>query len=199
MPPCKNDPSARYNGTEPSPKGLGKCAHAAPVGKPERGRDGALWMNTRDASGRLAWRRMAKCARKLEGTVTLRKRGPATRITWTVPAKTVLKASLNRTVVVKKIVVCMHRWDDGEADMCEMLVYIDQRASGGVRALSLYDNAVVERSLKAFLKSAGLQGTTHVRFSEHSLQSQDGPYMHFDVTSKLFESLQACAILAKAR
>ena len=28
MPICKNDPSRKYKGTEPSPKGLGWCAHA---------------------------------------------------------------------------------------------------------------------------------------------------------------------------
>ena len=33
MPKCKNDPSKSYKGTEPSPKGLGWCAHSESVGK----------------------------------------------------------------------------------------------------------------------------------------------------------------------
>ena len=28
MPKCKNDPNRNYKGDEPSPKGLGFCAHA---------------------------------------------------------------------------------------------------------------------------------------------------------------------------
>ena len=32
MPKCKNDPKKSYKGDEPSPKGLGYCAHAEKVG-----------------------------------------------------------------------------------------------------------------------------------------------------------------------
>ena len=32
MPKCKNDPTKSYKGDEPSPKGLGYCAHAEKVG-----------------------------------------------------------------------------------------------------------------------------------------------------------------------
>lgn len=32
MPNCKNDSKKSYKGTEPSPKGLGYCAHASKVG-----------------------------------------------------------------------------------------------------------------------------------------------------------------------
>ena len=32
MPICKNDPKKSYKGTEPSPKGLGFCAHAEKLG-----------------------------------------------------------------------------------------------------------------------------------------------------------------------
>ena len=28
MPSCKNDPTRKYKGTEPSPKGLGFCDHS---------------------------------------------------------------------------------------------------------------------------------------------------------------------------
>ena len=31
MPKCKNNPSRSYNGTEPSPKGLGYCAYIEKV------------------------------------------------------------------------------------------------------------------------------------------------------------------------
>jgi hypothetical protein len=44
MPPCKNDPKSSYKGDEPSPKGLGYCAHAEKVGTMKKGRDGNKWI-----------------------------------------------------------------------------------------------------------------------------------------------------------
>lgn len=44
MPPCKNDPKSSYKGDEPSPKGLGYCAHAEKVGTIKKGKDGLLWI-----------------------------------------------------------------------------------------------------------------------------------------------------------
>ena len=38
MPKCKNDPKRTYKGTEPSPKGLGHCAHTEKVEENERKR-----------------------------------------------------------------------------------------------------------------------------------------------------------------
>lgn len=43
MPKCKNDPSKSYTGNEPSPKGLGYCAHAMKIGQTKKGLDGKLW------------------------------------------------------------------------------------------------------------------------------------------------------------
>lgn len=40
---CKNDPTKKYNGTEPSPKGLGYCAHAEKINAKKKGKDGNLW------------------------------------------------------------------------------------------------------------------------------------------------------------
>ena len=44
MPKCKNDPKRSYKGTEPSPKGLGYCAHSEKVGEIKKGRDNNLWI-----------------------------------------------------------------------------------------------------------------------------------------------------------
>jgi hypothetical protein len=44
MPTCKNDPSKKYKGTEPSPKGLGWCAHAEKEDKVRKGKDGNQWI-----------------------------------------------------------------------------------------------------------------------------------------------------------
>jgi hypothetical protein len=54
---CKNDPSATFSGDEPSPKGLGYCAHAERLGAARKGRDGGAWIVAADKNGRLAWRR----------------------------------------------------------------------------------------------------------------------------------------------
>ena len=44
MPKCKNDPKRTYKGTEPSPKGLGYCAHSEKVGTKKKGKDGNQWI-----------------------------------------------------------------------------------------------------------------------------------------------------------
>jgi hypothetical protein len=44
MPKCKNDPQRTYKGTEPSPKGLGYCAHSEKVGQKRKGKDGYQWI-----------------------------------------------------------------------------------------------------------------------------------------------------------
>ena len=44
MPKCTNDSSRYYKGTEPSPKGLGFCAHACKLGQRKRGHDGNMWI-----------------------------------------------------------------------------------------------------------------------------------------------------------
>lgn len=44
MPICKNDPKSSYKGDEPSPKGLGYCAHSEKVGTIKKGRDNNKWI-----------------------------------------------------------------------------------------------------------------------------------------------------------
>ena len=44
MPTCKNDKTKKYIGTEPSPKGLGWCAHSEEEGKVRKGKDGNKWI-----------------------------------------------------------------------------------------------------------------------------------------------------------
>lgn len=56
MPPCKNDKTRTYKGDEPSPKGLGFCAHAEPVWKERKGRDGRKWEVREDARGIKSWK-----------------------------------------------------------------------------------------------------------------------------------------------
>ena len=55
---CKNDPSKSYSGTEPSPKGLGLCAHAENAGKVSRGKDGRLWEVRLDKNGTKSWKHL---------------------------------------------------------------------------------------------------------------------------------------------
>lgn len=54
---CKNDGGKSYRGDEPSPKGLGYCAHAERLGASREGLDGEAWVVAADRNGRLAWRR----------------------------------------------------------------------------------------------------------------------------------------------
>ena len=45
MPYCKNDPKKTYKGNEPSPKGLGYCAHCENIGRIKNGKDGIVVKN----------------------------------------------------------------------------------------------------------------------------------------------------------
>ena len=44
MPKCKNDNNKYYRGIEPSPKGIGYCAHACKLGQIKKGKNGKKWI-----------------------------------------------------------------------------------------------------------------------------------------------------------
>lgn len=60
MPTCKNDNARHHKGTEPSPKGLGLCAHAESVGATTKGRDGRSYEVRLDKNGVKAWKVASK-------------------------------------------------------------------------------------------------------------------------------------------
>ena len=63
MPPCKNDITKTYKGTEPSPKGLGYCAHAEDVGKIMTGKDKNMWIITETSQKVKRWSKLKdKCS-----------------------------------------------------------------------------------------------------------------------------------------
>jgi len=55
MPNCKNDPTRKYKGTEPSPKGLGYCAHSMKVGAVKKGKDRNKWEIRKVKNGSKRW------------------------------------------------------------------------------------------------------------------------------------------------
>mgnify|MGYP001294218843 CR=1 FL=1 len=55
MPECKNDKKRKYKGTEPSPKGLGYCAHAEKIGTKKKGRDKNTWIVIENKNGIKRW------------------------------------------------------------------------------------------------------------------------------------------------
>ena len=55
MPTCKNDPKKSYKGIEPSPKGLGYCAHAEKLATIKKGLDGNNWKIESTAQGVKRW------------------------------------------------------------------------------------------------------------------------------------------------
>ena len=58
MPKCINDPKKSYKGTEPSPKGLGYCAHSEKVGTKKKGKDGNEWIIKKVSSGSKRWMKL---------------------------------------------------------------------------------------------------------------------------------------------
>ena len=57
---CKNDPKKFYKGDEPSPKGLGYCAHAESIGKVRKGKDGNIWKVESTSKGIKRWIKQIK-------------------------------------------------------------------------------------------------------------------------------------------
>ena len=53
MPKCINDPKKSYKGDEPSPKGLGYCAHTENIGTIKSGLDGNKWIISSTTKGGL--------------------------------------------------------------------------------------------------------------------------------------------------
>jgi len=59
--PSAIDAPCRFTGKEPSPKGLGHCAHnQRGSGVVKRGRDGRMWETRRRVNGSLYWARRAR-------------------------------------------------------------------------------------------------------------------------------------------
>ena len=55
MPKCKNDPKKSFKGNEPSPKGLGFCAHVENIGITKKGKDGNKWKIETTSKGIKKW------------------------------------------------------------------------------------------------------------------------------------------------
>jgi hypothetical protein len=66
MPACKNDASRKYKGDEPSPKGLGWCAHTETAGATRKGKDGRKWTVALDKNGTKSWKVANKASAKAE-------------------------------------------------------------------------------------------------------------------------------------
>lgn len=60
MPFCINDPKKKYKGDEPSPKGLGYCAHSEEVGSIRKGRDNNNWKIEKTSKGIKRWVKQTK-------------------------------------------------------------------------------------------------------------------------------------------
>ena len=52
---CKNDPTKNYKGDEPSPKGLGYCAHVEKIGTKMKGNDNNIWVVKQTSKGIKRW------------------------------------------------------------------------------------------------------------------------------------------------
>lgn len=62
---CKNDSSKTYKGNEPSPKGLGYCAHAEKNKSIRVGKDGNKWIIKEVSNGSKRWVKLSSTSKKL--------------------------------------------------------------------------------------------------------------------------------------
>ncbi len=73
MPRCKNDETSSYKGDEPSPKGLGYCAHAEKIGTVKKGKDGNKWRVEKTMTGARRWVKYNKVATKAKAKTKTKK------------------------------------------------------------------------------------------------------------------------------
>ena len=93
MPKCINDPTRSYKGTEPSPKGLGYCAHAMKLGTVMKGKNKEMWKVKKTKNGIKRWVKTDEKASKIN-IKSLKKWQPIKLIKqkkkskWFIPLKT---------------------------------------------------------------------------------------------------------------
>ena len=83
MPNCKNDVKTKYIGTEPSPKGLGYCAHAEKINTIKKGKDGNNWIIVETKNNIKRWNKINGSIKKdKNGNVWKSVKKPNGLITW---------------------------------------------------------------------------------------------------------------------
>ena len=86
MPKCIDDPSRSYKGNEPSPKGLGYCAHTQAVGTSKTGNDGNTWTVETTYKGTKRWVKKSGSGKRRSPKKTSKRKSPKRK---TSPAKKV--------------------------------------------------------------------------------------------------------------
>lgn len=99
---CLNDPKRSYVGTEPSPKGLGYCAHAEEVGTVKLGRDGHKWVVSTTSKGTKRWQKIRVKAESNLNIVVKTPQGSKQITVKTTGNKKTTVRKVNGKVVVKK-------------------------------------------------------------------------------------------------
>lgn len=103
MPKCKNDPKRSYKGTEPSPKGLGYCAHSEKVGTKRKGKDGNQWIIKQVKTSK-RWMKIKSVAKDLKKPKkTIKKIGKHTNKKRFTDNKKNNKTNINKLLKKKQI------------------------------------------------------------------------------------------------
>ena len=67
---CKNDARRYYTGKEPSPKGLGWCAHNLKIGLKKRGRDKRMWVVVKFRANERRWAKVVNAKKNEKDLVS---------------------------------------------------------------------------------------------------------------------------------
>jgi hypothetical protein len=172
MPPCKNDSSRRYAGNEPSPKGLGMCAHAEQPWAVAKGLNGKTWFVSVSSKGVKAWK-------PLGGK-------PVKTITWDFGKHPIVlknKAALWPTVTSVRLRVFL---DDYEPFEMRGDLTVRHPPFKG----SIYDSdAWVKALLKELAKAAKSAKLPPADFSFSEMGMQTNTSAHLDVYSDSVKAL----------
>lgn len=71
MPICLNDKTKTYKGTEPSPKGLGYCAHSEKLGTKKVGLEGKWWWIVKSINDIKKWVKLTPISDNLDDLSSL--------------------------------------------------------------------------------------------------------------------------------
>ena len=109
MPKCINDSTKTYKGNEPSPKGLGFCAHAEPEGMTRQDKNGTLWIVKQYVNGSKKTKRWVrvKHTKKHKTGNTCKKKAHNWKRSKTTKQKTSI-ATFDKPVVTTNVSHCEH-------------------------------------------------------------------------------------------
>jgi hypothetical protein len=162
MPRCTNSERGSYAGTEPSPKGRGRCAHGEVVGARAKGTNGLLWEVKENVNGVKRWQKVSGDRE----SPTPRRRAASPARPTSRPANQKAPSTMRRTASPKRYRAAT------DITMCDYVI-----VTIGALATSLLRCGVPTSTLTNASRSAGVTIGAVVPASRNSIRTTQTVYL----------------------